>query len=508
MKAGFLESSSSRRSRLSVAKTPPPLKEDGKFTFDHFSLERFLGRGNFCEVFEATLVDDPAGQAYALKVFDRKQVMRLNKIQDVLMERHCMLRLNEPGHPNVIKMIATFKDEFRVCIVYELAENGELWELLMHGGVLTENLAARYILQLCAAVEYIHSKGIIHRDIKAENIVVKRDGNLKLIDFGTAVDLEHPEVKPPILGSPSPLISASNRKLPARVSFAHHIGTPQFMPPEAVQNKDSGKMRDLWSLGCTIYQILTGNPPFDASTNYFIFLKVQAHDLHFPPHFPPGARELVEQLLAPDPARRLGRENGIYDVLNHPYILSLKAKFSSSLARSIAPVPLLQDLCFRSLLHAYFVKLTAAEEQKEEARERAREDAIKRQCLAAVEEAEDEEPSERGREGQGTEEAPVEGREDPSDAEKYMQLIDEVIPEGVKKQVQNPDQPFVKILLDRLHDAAASRQATQSWQDALADQWLKESEKRQDSDDEQKDAAEEEEGDDKRSDGDGENEEK
>ncbi|EPT28221.1 AGC kinase [Toxoplasma gondii TgCatPRC2] len=488
MKAGFLESSSSRQSRLSVAKAPPRLKDDGKFSFDHFSLDRFLGRGNFCEVFEATLVSDPAGPAYALKVFDRKQVMRLHKIQDVLMERHCMLRLNDPGHPNVIKMVATFKDEFRVCIVYELAENGELWEQLMHGGVLTEDLAARYILQLCSAVEYIHSKGIIHRDIKAENIVVMRDGNLKLIDFGTAVDTEHPEVQAPVLGSPSPLAAAGcGRKVPARVSFAHHIGTPQFMPPEAIQNKDIGKMRDLWSLGCTIYQILAGNPPFDASTNYFVFLKVQARNLHFPPHFPPGARALVEELLAADPACRLGREKGIAEVLNHPYLQSLRTKFAPSLARSLAPVPLLQDLCFRALLHAFFLNVVKAEEQQEEReRERVREEAVHAQRLPSVEEEDEDGVLLPGKEGSAETDAAAEKREKKEPGERrsatkqrYTQFIDKLIPEALKKEAQSSDHPFVRVLLDRLQDAANEKEKTQNWQDALADQWLKESERRQ-----------------------------
>ncbi|PFH34443.1 AGC kinase [Besnoitia besnoiti] len=499
MKAGFLGAASSRQSKLSVAKAAPPFQEDGKFTFDHFSLERFLGRGNFCEVFEASLVGDKEGKTYALKVFDRKQVMKLNKVQDVIMERHCMLRLGDPGHPNVVKMVATFKDEFRVCIVYELAENGELWDLMKHGGVHTGSLAARYILQLCSAVEYIHSKGIIHRDIKAENVVVSRDGNLKLIDFGTAVDLEHPEVHPAVLGSASPLGAADGaRARPARMRFAHHVGTAQFMPPEAIQNKDSGKMRDLWSLGCTIYQILTGNPPFQATTNYFVFLKVQARDLHFPPHFPPGARDLVEQLLRPEQAQRLGAKGGIAEVLAHPYILSLKARFSSSLARSLAPVPSLQDLCFRAILNNFFVRLMKLQESQEASHEREREATMRRASLASVDEEDEEEEKgecnekredsekredahESGeREGAGTKEAPTESdtSERPTEA-VYDALISEVLSAEKRKEAEQSQDAFVRMLMDRLRDAAKTNADTQQWQEELAAKWMRENERRE-----------------------------
>ncbi|PHJ23072.1 agc kinase [Cystoisospora suis] len=549
MKAGFLTSSSSRRSKLSEDKSPAPLTEDGKWTFDHFSLDRFLGRGNFCEVFEASLVGDKDKKSYALKIFDRKKVVQLNKVNDVVMERHCMLRLNDPGHPNVIRLVSTFKDEFRVCIVYELAENGELWELLKHGGILTESLAARYILQLVDAVEYIHSKGIIHRDIKAENITVMRDGNLKLIDFGTAVDLEHPEIQPAFLGSVSPLSmheeirsrpegtlpQSRPRPPPRRVSFAHHVGTPQFMPPEAIENRDSGKLRDYWSLGCTIYQILTGNPPFDASTNYFVFLKVQAHDLHFPPHFPHGAKDLVERLLCPDARERLGAKNGIEEINSHYYLQEMRRRYGGDRLSKPAPVPSLQDLCARRLFFTYYQSVLDFETQKnkEEAERRggieeeadedahdwslshdpaiskAKDEAQTKKAdkgadrksfdpAAKAERAVDglvknvgnaekkgdtaEEPGNRCEEvvGEGSKrekESFEKGKEKDKKTQvedaRWEALLDRVLPKTWREKEENSNDPSVRLVIDRLDDASVHFRKTLQWQDALANKWLK-----------------------------------
>ncbi|OEH76771.1 AGC kinase [Cyclospora cayetanensis] len=402
---------------------------DGQqYTFDHFELERFLGNGNFSEVFEVT--EKGTANTFALKVFNRNDVMRLNKVDDVRMERHAMLRLNDPGHPNIIRLLDTFKDEHRVCFLYELAEGGELWEYVKYAGIMDKAWALRIISQLVSAVEYLHSKNIVHRDLKrgfswlyvevleciqAENLVLTRDGVLKLIDLGNAMDLDHPEVAAPGLGTYLPPMAdtaglrMSSRRAIRRPTFQHYVGTPQFMPPEAIKNQDSGKLRDLWSLGCTIYQILAGNPPFSGSTDYFILLRVylapealptavfstlcvallrrppsmqdqarlcmklsrlrvpfptvpdcwmqvEARSLEFPPDFDPFARDLVERLLVAEPAKRLGA-NGFEEIKSHPFFPP-GCFDQSSLPRCLFPS--LQELCIRNILKRFHVLLSDA----------------------------------------------------------------------------------------------------------------------------------------------------
>ncbi|KAL8274971.1 hypothetical protein Esti_001027 [Eimeria stiedai] len=463
------------------------------FTFDHFELERLLGSGNFSEVFEAT--EKGTSKSYALKVFNRNDVMRLNKVADVRMERHAMLRLNDPGHPNVIRLLETFKDEFRVCFVYELAEGGELWEHVKYAGLMDKRWARRVISQVVSAVEYLHSKNIVHRDLKAENFVLTRDGVVKLIDLGTAMDLEHPEVEAPGLGVNRSVgtgsFGCSSRRAIRRPTFQHYVGTPQFMPPEAIKNKDSGKFRDLWSLGCTIFQILAGNPPFSGSTDYFILLRVEAGNLEFPPDFDPLARDLVERLLVADPCKRLGA-NGFEEIKSHPYFSPECFKNSAILGRLF---PSLQELCIRKILKRFQTLVMDAMDKERQSRyscEQApkagfnlkdavltekrvgshekladtegEEGLVEHRCQSSSSN-DDSEKTASCSTGQS------EGPQFDAEFEFANHLIDEVLPRGLRDQPQRNMSPHLRILIGRLEYFLSTQGRLFSKECTLADEW-------------------------------------
>merc|ERR1712070_1367768 len=156
---------------------------------------------------------------------------------------------------------------------------GELWDSVKTVGC-ADPTARHYLVQLLNAIHYLRQARVIHRDLKAENCMISEGGVLKLIDFGTAKDLENPHIK----GSGN----ASRHKV-----FDDYVGTPQFMPPEVINNTCTDNRSDTWSLGCTIFQTLVGIPPFHAGSEYLVFCKIMDMNLKFPPGINPDAKDLI-----------------------------------------------------------------------------------------------------------------------------------------------------------------------------------------------------------------------
>jgi serine/threonine protein kinase len=140
----------------------------------------------------------------------------------------------------------------------------------------------------------MHNEGIVHRDIKAENIFLTDDfRKVKIADFGSSRDLFNPAVR----GSGN---SSSLRRKP----MEHYVGTPNFISPEAVDNRENDCASDVWSIGCLVYQIASGIPPFVAGSEYLIYLRVKARDLVFPPGIDPGTVSLIDRLVQIDRSTR------------------------------------------------------------------------------------------------------------------------------------------------------------------------------------------------------------
>jgi len=274
----------------------PPLKKQRDTDYE---VGELFGRGTFTSVYKATEL--ATGKGYALKIVDRYRCDRLKKTADLYMEKHCLRRTN---HPNIVKMHNWFSDTLCVYVVLEECCGGELWDVVKTVGC-PDNLARHYLAQVVNAVEYLRQARIVHRDLKAENIMLTEMGVIKLIDFGTAKDLENPHIK----GSGN----QSRHKV-----FEDYVGTPQFMPHEVIENKCTDFRSDTWSLGCTFYQVLVGCPPFHAASEYLVFMKVMELDLQIPPGLHPQAKDLILRMVVKDADKRLGARN-LEEVRTHPY---------------------------------------------------------------------------------------------------------------------------------------------------------------------------------------------
>ena len=176
-------------------------------------------------------------------------------------------------------------------MVLEYAVRGDLHKELQKQKHFSDEMTATYIAELASALKYCHSKHVIHRNIKSENLLIGLRGELKLSDFGWCIH--------------------------ARSSKCRTIcGTLDYLSPEMVAGMGYDKNVDLWALGILCYEFLVGKPAFESWTNEETYRRITSLQYDFPSHVSQGARDLIRKLVVLDPKRRLPLDK----VLNHPWI--------------------------------------------------------------------------------------------------------------------------------------------------------------------------------------------
>jgi serine/threonine protein kinase len=193
-----------------------------------------IGRGGFAIVYAAFNVE--TGDFVAVKRFPLSTIddESLSKIQD---EIELMRQLN---HPNIVKYIDTIKTKAYLHIVLEYVENGSLQNVIKKFGSFSESLTAIYITQVLKGLKYLHVQGVLHRDIKAANILTTKEGMVKLADFGVATKL-------------SDVGGAGEQGV---------VGSPYWIAPEIIEMSTPTAACDIWSVGCIVIELLTGKPPY------------------------------------------------------------------------------------------------------------------------------------------------------------------------------------------------------------------------------------------------------
>ncbi|KAH8148727.1 uncharacterized protein LAJ45_07070 [Morchella importuna] len=257
-----------------------------------FNFGRTLGEGSYSTVVAAT--DRTTLKEYAIKVLDKRHIIKEKKVKYVNIEKNTLNRLGE--HPGVVRLYYTFQDERSLYFVLDLATGGELLGFLKRMTTFDEECTRYYSAQILDTIEYMHMKGVIHRDLKPENVLLDDQMRVKITDFGTAKILDPPEKT----GDGTNGDSANGA---------------EYVSPELLTYKAACKASDLWAFGCIVFQLLSGRPPFKAGNEYQTFQKIVNLEYEFPKGFPPVAKDLVERLLVLDPAKRLSIEH----IKNHEF---------------------------------------------------------------------------------------------------------------------------------------------------------------------------------------------
>nr|AXO66328.1 3-phosphoinositide-dependent protein kinase 1 [Fraxinus mandshurica] len=272
------------------------------FNIQDFQLGKIYGVGSYSKVVRAKKKD--TGNVYAMKIMDKKFITKENKTAYVKLER---IVLDQLDHPGVVRLFFTFQDSCSLYMALESCEGGELFDQITRKGQLPEEEACFYAAEVVDALEYIHSMGLIHRDIKPENLLLTADGHIKIADFGSVKPMQDSQIT--VLPN-----AASDDKA------CTFVGTAAYVPPEVLNSSPATFGNDLWALGCTLYQMLSGTSPFKDASEWLIFQRIIARDIRFPNHISAEARDLIDRLLDIDPSRRPGAgPDGYASLKSHPF---------------------------------------------------------------------------------------------------------------------------------------------------------------------------------------------
>ncbi|KAG7093683.1 hypothetical protein E1B28_007341 [Marasmius oreades] len=263
-----------------AVRKPLIIKEEGKLP-THFQLGNCIGRGQFGSVYRALNLN--TGQMVAVKRI-RLEGLKEEEVTQLMKEVDLVKRLS---HPSIVKYEGMARDADTLSIVLEYAENGSLGQTLKAFGRLNERLVASYVVRILEGLHYLHQSDVVHCDLKAANILTTKNGNVKLSDFGVSLNMR-----------------AMEREI------KDVAGTPNWMAPEVIELKGASPKSDIWSLACTVIELLTGRPPHaDIPNSMSVMFRIVEDDM---PPIPPGCSPLLEDFLKQcfnkDPAKRPSAE--------------------------------------------------------------------------------------------------------------------------------------------------------------------------------------------------------
>ncbi|KAK1560629.1 hypothetical protein Q3G72_028968 [Acer saccharum] len=335
-----------------------------------FSLR--LGSGDIGSVYLAEIKNSESNNInnnslFAAKVMDKKELASRSKEGRARTEREILQLLDHPFLPT---LYASLDSQKWLCLLTEFCPGGDLHVLRQrqNNKRFDETAVRFYSSEVVVALEYLHMLGIVYRDLKPENVLVRSDGHIMLTDFDLSLKCDdsttqaqiisdpnpstpvqkksdHPKDHPPFTSSSCilpncivPAVSCFNPKRKRKKKTGHHggpefvaepmdvrsmsfVGTHEYLAPEIVSGEGHGSPVDWWTLGIFIFEMFYGVTPFRGVDHELTLANIVARALEFPkePAVPATAKDLISQLLAKDPVRRLGSTMGASAIKHHPF---------------------------------------------------------------------------------------------------------------------------------------------------------------------------------------------
>lgn len=280
---------SANMSKVDDGKEIPDIITDHS-TNTNYKKGRFFGKGGFAKCYEIT--DIRTGNVYAGKIIPKKLMTKHNQREKITQEIEIHRSLD---HKHVVGFKGFFEDDLNIYIVLELCRKRSMMELHKRRKALTEPETRYYLKQILLGVLYLHQKHIIHRDLKLGNLFLNDDMEVKIGDFGLAAKLEFDGERKKTL-----------------------CGTPNYIAPEILTKRGHSYEVDVWSIGCIMYTLLVGKPPFETNSLKETYGRIKRCEYVIPSHLKKSASALVCKMLQPDPKAR----PRIEELLNNSFFTS------------------------------------------------------------------------------------------------------------------------------------------------------------------------------------------
>ncbi|OMJ10255.1 cAMP-dependent protein kinase catalytic subunit PRKX [Smittium culicis] len=262
-------------------------------SLDDFAVIKTLGTGTFGRVYLCK--ERKSNTFHAIKVLKKAQVVKLKQVEHISNEKNILSFIK---HSFIVNLKCSFQDVRNLYMVMEFVPGGELFSHLRRAGRFPTDVARFYASEIVLAIEYLHKHNIIYRDMKPENLLLDREGHIKIADFG----------------------------------FAKYVtdrtwtlcGTPEYLAPEIIRGKGHGKPVDWWAIGILIFEMIVGYPPFYDNNPFGTYGKILAGELSYPSFVSHSTRDIISCLLTVDVGRRLGNlSGGSNDVKMHPWFFKI-----------------------------------------------------------------------------------------------------------------------------------------------------------------------------------------
>jgi serine/threonine protein kinase len=281
-----------------------------KLTPKMFNPLQLLGKGSFGEVYLVEKIDSK--ELFAMKILSKNKILAEHLVKYVMAERNIMSSVK---HPFIVSLRYSFQTNNKLYLVEDYCSGGNLKSILLREKKFSEELSRMYICEIILALEELHRKDIIYRDLKPENVVLDSQGHALLTDFGLS--------KQDVIENDS----------------AHSFcGTVSYLAPEMLRRAGHGKPVDWYLVGVLLYEMLVGSPPYYSSNKQRMFESIQTGDLKIPLYVSSTCRNLLRSLLEKNPEWRLGTFEDAAEVKKHEFFKGVD--WNSVLSRQLVlPIP-------------------------------------------------------------------------------------------------------------------------------------------------------------------------
>eukprot|EP00063_Salmo_salar_P088522 XP_014063357.1 PREDICTED: protein kinase C theta type [Salmo salar] len=255
-----------------------------KFTLDNFILHKMLGKGSFGKVFLAELKS--SRQFFAVKALKKDVVLMDDDVECTMVERRVLSLAWE--HPFLTHLHCTFQTTENLFFVMEYLNGGDLMFHIQNCHKFDVQRSTFYAAEVICGLQFLHSKGIVYRDLKLDNVLLDSEGHIKIADFGMCKE-----------------------NIEGDTRTCTFCGTPDYIAPEILLGQKYGSSVDWWSFGVLLYEMLIGQSPFHGHDEEELFQSIRTDDPCYPQWLAKDARDILIKLFVREPERRLGVKGNI-----------------------------------------------------------------------------------------------------------------------------------------------------------------------------------------------------